>query len=70
LLECGEPMTTGEILDALTPVERADWHHRQVSMANALAGLVRRGLIRREGGVNGTRRRIPVRVAVIGPQTP
>jgi hypothetical protein len=69
LLERGEPMTPDGILGALGPLERVAWGNRQPNLSQALAGLVRRGLVRREGGdwltVDGTRRRRPVRVAAV-----
>ena len=71
LLERGEPMTPDGILGTLTPSERVAWGNRQPNLSQALAGLVRRGLVRREGGdwltVDGTRRRRPIRVAVVQP---
>ena len=68
LLDRRGPMTPSEILSALTPAEQVAWGNRQPNLSQALAGLARRGLVRREGGdwltVDGTRRRVPIRVAV------
>ena len=73
LQEHGQPMTPDEILSALTPAERVTWEQRQPNLSQVLAGLVRRDLVRREGGdwvtVDGTRRRLPLRVTVAEPST-
>jgi hypothetical protein len=71
LLEHCQPMTPGAILDMLTPAERVAWGNRQPNLSQALAGLSRRGLVRREGGewlkVDGTRRRMPITVKAVAP---
>ena len=73
LLKHARAMTPDEILNALTPAERAIWGQRQPNLSQVLAGLGRRGLVRREGGnwvtVDGTRRRLPLRVTVVEPST-
>ena len=69
LLEHGQPMTPSKILGALTPFERAAWGDRQPNLSQALAGLARRGPVRRAGGdwlmVDGSRQRIPITVVAI-----
>jgi hypothetical protein len=74
LLECGQPMTPSEIMEALSPSERMAWGNRQPNLSQALAGLSRRGLVRLAGGewlmIDGTRGRIPITVVAIEPPPP
>ena len=73
-LEHGQPMTPGEILEALSPSERVSWEIRRSNLSQTLAGLARRGLVRLAGGewlmVDGTRRRIPITAMAIEPPAP
>ena len=69
LLEHGQPMKCSQILAALSPSERLTWGTRHPNLSQALAGLARRGLVRRAGGdwlmVDGSRQRIPITVVAI-----